>query len=571
MIIGLDVGGTHTDAVLLGAEGLVREVKVATDPANLFETVLLALESLMVGVEKDAVKRLVLSTTLATNLVVQKKLPPVAMLVAGGPGIHPDNFRTNDHYFTVSGALDHRGREIQPIDPDQIRTIGEQIHSSGLGLAGVVSKFSVRNPKHEEQMAALLAPYVERVFMGHQFSGILSFPRRIATTYLNTSVYPVHRDFFEAVQKSLNRQGLAVPIRVLKPDGGNMILTASLDFPCQTILSGPSASVMGALGIAPQDKTCLILDIGGTTTDMAVLIDGVPLLDPVGIEISGYKTLIRALKTESIGIGGDSVVRVTNGRLTIGPDRQGPPMAYGGPLPTPTDAFRLLGLTSDGNLEQARSGIEPLAKTLELSLETTATQIIDTACRMILEAAGEMVARINSQPVYTVHEMIEGRTVRPEHILVLGGPANLFVPRLAALFQGTASVVPHWQVANAIGCALARTTCEVSVFADTAQGVVVAPEEQFHQPIEKDFDLAQARALAMDLLRTKALNRGAHPDFLYTEIIEESQFNMIRGFRTIGKNIRVRAQVKPSLIQSYDLGATIEPSREWFKRVYGTA
>jgi N-methylhydantoinase A/oxoprolinase/acetone carboxylase beta subunit len=261
----------------------------------------------------------VLSTTLATNLVAQKKLPPVAMLVAGGPGIHPDHFRTNEDYFIVDGALDHRGREIQAIDEDQIRSIGEKIQSQGLGLAGVVSKFSVRNAAHEEQMARLLEPYVERVFLGHQISGALSFPRRIATTYLNTAVFPVHRDFFNAVQQSLTQKGLSVPIRLLKPDGGNMKLEASMDYPSQTILSGPSASVMGALGVAPQDKTCLILDIGGTTTDMAVLIDGVPLLAPIGIRINGYKTLTRALRTQSIGIGGDSAVRVQNGRLTIGP------------------------------------------------------------------------------------------------------------------------------------------------------------------------------------------------------------------------------------------------------------
>ena len=420
-------------------------------------------------------------------------------------------------------------------------------------------------------MAALLAPYVDRVFMGHQFSGTLSFPRRIATTYLNTAVYPVHKDFFEAVQKSLARRGLKVPIRVLKPDGGNMNLEASLDYPSQTILSGPSASVMGAMGVAPKDRTCLILDIGGTTTDMAVLIDGVPLLAPMGIEIDGYKTLIRALMTHSIGIGGDSVVREQNGHLTIGPDRLGPPMAYGGPLPTPTDAFCLLGLTPDGNPEAARSGIEPLAQALGISAEETATRIIDTACRQILSAADEMVDRINSKPVYTVHEMYEGQVIKPAHILVLGGPADLFAATLAPLFSGTVAKVPHWEVANAIGCALARTTCDVSVFADTAQGIVVAPEEEYREDIGGAFGLEQARTIALDLLRIKALNRGAHPDYLFTEIIEESEFNMIRGFRTIGRNIRVRAQVKPSLIQSFDLGAGEEASRDWLKRIYGDA
>jgi len=95
--------------------------------------------------------------------------------------------------------------------------------------------------------------------MGHPLSGVLSFPRRIATTYLNAAVYPVHRDFFTAVQGSLAQKGIAVPIRILKPDGGNMNMATSLDYPAQTILSGPSASVMGAIAYARADESCLTL------------------------------------------------------------------------------------------------------------------------------------------------------------------------------------------------------------------------------------------------------------------------------------------------------------------------
>src|SRR5690606_27385741 len=148
---------------------------------------------------------------------------------------------------------------------------------SGVRYAGVATKFSVHNPEHENQIADILAPYFERVFIGHQLSGNLNFPRRIATTYLNAAVYPVHKEFFEAVKQSLLQKGLDVPIRILKPDGGNMSFDSSVDHPAMTILSGPSASVMGALAYAPKSGVTLVLDIGGTTTDMAILIDGVPL------------------------------------------------------------------------------------------------------------------------------------------------------------------------------------------------------------------------------------------------------------------------------------------------------
>jgi len=552
VIIGLDVGGTHTDAVLLGADGLIRAIKVNTDPDRLYDTVIKAFDRLLAGQDVGEIRRVVLSTTLATNVVVQNRLPPVALLVSAGPGIDPEHFRIGSHYFRVKGALDHRGRELEPVDEKEIHRIGEELRALELPAVGVVSKFSVRNPAHELEIARILESYVEKVFVGHLFSGALSFPRRIATTYLNAAVYPVHARFFTAIHQSLESKGVSVPIRLLKPDGGNMNMSSSLAYPAQTILSGPSASVMGAIAYAPKDKTCLVLDIGGTTTDMAVIYNGAPIIAPHGIEIGRYKTLIRALLTRSIGIGGDSVVRVQEGQLVIGPDRVGLAMAHGGPQPTPTDALCLLGLAEEGDRAAAERGLAGLAGELQLSQEALAQLILDTACRQIMQAAREMVDHINSRPVYTVHEMYEGIKVRPDHILVLGGPAGQFAGRLAAMFEGQVETVPNWQVANAIGCALARTTCEVTVYADTARRLITAQGEEYNQQIPRSFTLAEARETAFELVRRKAMSRGANPEHLKMEVLEESQFNMVRQFATVGRNIRVRAQVKPGLIHGYD-------------------
>jgi len=552
MIIGLDVGGTHTDVVLIDRSGLVNAIKVPTDPTNLFQAILDGFTGVTKGIDPGGISRIVLSTTLATNVVVQEKQPPVGMVVAGGPGIDMELFRTNETYFRVKGAMDHRGREMAPLDENEITSIGQDLKSKGIRYAGVVTKFSVRNPEHEEKIARLLAPYVDRVFLGHKFSGMLNFPRRIATTYLNAAVYPVHKDFFEAVQRSLASMGIRVPLRILRPDGGNMSFDSSVNNPAQTILSGPSASVMGAIGYAPQKGTSLVLDIGGTTTDMAVLIDGVPLLAPLGIEIGPYKTLLRALRTRSIGIGGDSVVRFQDGGLRIGPDRIGRAMSYGGPVPTPTDAFCALGMSEGGDCRRSIEGLGPLAQNMGLSVEEVARRIFDEACRQILDSAQQMVDDINAAPVYTVHELWEGSRIQPEHLLILGGPAPQFAEGLKTLFPGTVTVVPHWHVANAIGCALARTTSEVILYADTAQRMAMAPGERFTRDISPSFGLEDARDMALELLREKALRRGADSESLEFEVIEEYQFNMVRDFETIGKNIRTRVQIKPGLIQGYD-------------------
>ncbi|MDL2321777.1 hydantoinase/oxoprolinase family protein [Desulfosarcina sp. OttesenSCG-928-B08] len=552
MIIGLDVGGTHADVVLLGEEGLVRQAKVPTDPSDLFNTVLTGLEKITKGIDPASIQRSVLSTTLATNRIIHQCMPDVGMIVAAGPGMDPELFRTCSDYHVVRGAIDHRGRPLLPVDLDQVHRIADSFEEKGIRHVGVVSKFSVRNSAHELAIADILEGRFDKVFMGHRVSGGLNFPRRIATTFLNASVYPIHKEFFEAVVSSLSQKGLSLPIRILKPDGGNMRFTTSLEHPAQMVLSGPAASVMGAVAFAPQNDTCLVLDIGGTTTDMAVLIDGVPLLDPIGVTIGDHKTLIRSLDTVSIGVGGDSAVRVINGKIQVGPDRVGMSMAFGGPGPTPTDAMVLLGVADEGDPDRARQGIQSVADALGVDIMTAAQMVFDKACQIILDEADAMVGRINAKPVYTVHELWEGSRVQPRHIMVLGGPAPWFAKGLARLGDCPVEVVPHWDVANAIGAGLARTTCEVTLFADTEQEIATAPEEDFTKTIPSSATKDDAIAMTLSLLRDKAIARGANPDHLELEVVDAMEFNMVRGFFTSGKNIRVRAQVKPGLIHGYD-------------------
>ena len=551
MIIGLDVGGTHTDVVLLGRDRLIKDIKVPTDPNDLFNSILTGLNAITADVDKTRIERLVLSTTLTTNAIVQGKIAPVGMIVTGGPGINPEFFRTSDQYYVVSGAIDHRGREIDPVDQNEIEHAAELLKQSDIHYLGVVGKFGVRNPAHELKIAEIIENSFDKIFLGHQISGNLNFPRRIATTYLNAAVYPIHKNFFESIKRSLEQEGLDIPIHLLKADGGTMSFLSSIDSPDQTILSGPAASVMGATPFASQGDS-LVIDIGGTSTDMALLIDGVPVLNPVGIQIGSFQTLTRALETCSIGLGGDSAVTVVAGKLRIGPERHGPAMAYGGPAPTPTDALVVLGEITDGDRGQSENGINSLAKELALSPKEMANRILNDFCQTILSAADNMIMRVNSKPVYTVHELQDGYQIQPHTMSVLGGPARHFAERLGKISAFQVSVVPKWKVANAIGAALARTTCEVSLFADTEQGIAFAPEENFYAKISKDFSKEDAIQQAFDLLRTKAIQKGAQTSDLEMEVIEDQAFNMVRGFNTTGQNIRVKVQVKPGLIQGYE-------------------
>ena len=551
MIIGLDVGGTHTDAVLIGEGRILRQAKVPTDHSNLFDCVWTGLDKVTADVAPGAILRAVLSTTLTTNAIAEGKIAKTGVVVSAGPGINPSNYRIGNHYYCVSGSIDHRGREIQPLREREIEEIAGKCLAENVRQIAVISKFSVRNPEHELKMAKILGRSCDHVVLGHRVSANLSFPRRIATAWLNAAVHPVHRLFFKAVGDSLKKRGLQIPIFVLKADGGTMSLEASIDVPGQTILSGPAASVMGALPFASGSGDTLVLDIGGTTTDMAVLVDRVPLLEPLGGEIGEHKTLIRSLNTRSIALGGDSVVRVIDGELLIGPERHGPAMAYGGSTPTPTDALFVLGKALNGDADASRRGLLPVADQLGVTLENAADRILDLSCQKIILAARKMVEAINSKPVYTVKEMLSGYKVKPVEILALGGPAPFFASRIEKLTGIQTSAVPQWHVANAIGAAMARNTSEVTLLADTERGLAIASEEEFSQRVGRDFGRKDALSLAFDLLRKKCLRAGASESEFDPEVVEDSQFNMVRGFYTAGRNIRIKVQTRPGLIPEY--------------------
>lgn len=554
MIIGLDVGGTHTDVVLIDKGGVVERVKVSTNEADLFGSVLSGLDGILKVTDPGRIHRIVLSTTLTTNAIVRDRVEPVGMVVTAGPGIDPTLFSTGPDFHLVTGAIDHRGREIHPVDEAEIARVGEQLKAKGIRHVGIVGKFSNRNPQHEMRIGELLAPHVERVFLGHRVSGHLNFPRRIATTYLNASVYPIHRGFFEAVDAALREKKLTAPVHIMKADGGTMSLHASIEAPAQTILSGPAASIMGAVLAAPADEDVVVIDIGGTTTDIALLVKGAPLLEPQGIELGRFKTLIRSLQNLSIGIGGDSHVRMGEDGVAVGPDRCGPPLAFGGPEVTPTDAFIVLGELAEGDRERACAGVAGIADRLNRGTEATAQAIIDRACVGILDEIGAMVARVNAKPVYTIHEMLEGYRIEPSRILVLGGPAEHFARHLARHTDLPVSLVAEWGVANAIGAAMARTTCEVCLVADTERGLVAVSDSDTQWDCDRNYGRADALKQALELLRVHAMEAGADGEDLDAEVTEDIQFNIVRGFATAGRNIRVTVQIKPGVIHGYSLG-----------------
>jgi len=546
MILGIDIGSTHTDAVLVEASEVVQKAKTTTYTEQLFTSLHAVTEELLGKKELGRLKRIVLSTTLATNAVVENKMAEVGLILMSGPGLAPFHltFNSNTHFF--SGYVDHRGAEVATLDLDRVREVRDTLERQGIQYVGVAGKFSPRNPAQEIRAAALFQSF-RHVSLGHRMAGNLNYPRRVAAAYLNAAIWEIHNHFATQAIEFFQQLKIQTPIYILKADGGTFSLDSSRDYPVQTILSGPAASIMGIMACREEKVDTIAIDIGGTTTDIALFAAGIPLLEPRGVNIGDYKTCIRGLRTRSIGTGGDSSVRYKNGNLLIGPRRDGRPAALGGPSPTPTDAMIVLGLTALGQPDAAAKAIKALADVMNLSLLEAAQTILEKTCRSIVQAIEKEIEAVVSQPVYTIYEYLLGHKFQPQLLTVVGGPANIMAPRLAALLNCDFYVPPHAEVANAIGAARSRTSLEMTLLADTERRFLAIADEGSQVAIPANFTRQEAQKLIREKLRAKALQQGTAEEDIEIEIVEDLEYPMVREQYRTGKNIRIKAQLRPGL------------------------
>lgn len=547
MILGIDVGGTHTDSVLMQNGKILRKSKVMTDKGDLLKSVMNATQAVTTPEDIKHLRRIVLSTTMTTNAVAQHQLDPVGLIVMSGPGVAHGDLPLHDKARFVKGYMNHRGMEAEGVDEDEILELKKVFAQQGVKHFGVVGKFSTRSPSHEKAVQSLLDDHASHVTMGHQLSGELSFPRRISTAYLNEAVWRLHSMMADQLQTYLKQLGADVPLYILKADGGTIDVEQSRHFPVQTILSGPAATIMGVLPFVPSSHDSVSIDVGGTTTDIALFADGAPLLEPKGVQIEEHKTLIRGLLTHSIAIGGDSHVRAVAGELLIGPERKGSAMAFDGPVPTPTDAMIVLGLANIGDKVKATAAIESVAKDFGKSTEATAQAIMDLACETIAAKVRSMIAEVNAKPVYTIHEMLEGKVLAPADAIVVGGPAPYMAAQIGRLLKMELIVPGDSDVINASGAAMARTTVELTLMADTEERLMSVAEEGVLSDIPRGFTMDDLIEIGREKLEQIARVAGAPEEDIEVEVADSQSFNVIRNGATTGKNFRVRLQIKPGL------------------------
>jgi len=324
--LGIDAGGTYTDAVIFDFSNrqILGKAKAQTTHWQYTEGINAALDQLDATLLAK-VELVSLSTTLATNAIVEGKGQAVGLLLMPPPGRF-DATETDHHPTTViPGRLNIAGEEQEPIDLDAVRAAAQRMidrhHVRAFAVTGYASCI---NPAHEMAVReALRQTFDLPVTCGHDVSETLNYRVRAQTAALNARIIPCLDSLLTDVNQSLARRSIDAPVMVVRSDGALMSTAAALEKPVMTILSGPAASVAGARYITESDEA-VVVDIGGTTTDLAIIERGQPRTCADGAIVGRFRTHVPALDMRTLGLGGDSRIALTRRKLTIGPDRVTP-------------------------------------------------------------------------------------------------------------------------------------------------------------------------------------------------------------------------------------------------------
>jgi len=324
--LGIDTGGTFTDAVLLDpARRVVASAKSLTTAFDLAIGIAGALDLLPAAMLRH-VDLVSLSTTLTTNSVVEGKGAPVCVLLAGYDAAQVKSSGLveligADAIESLPGGHDAGGFALVPID--EARTRAAIVRQAPRVSAFAISaSFGVRNPEHELQMRALVEQLCDKpVTCGHELASSLGAPRRALTVALNARMVSHVKALIDSVRRTLAARRIDAPLMMVQGDGTLVNVASALRRPVGTVLSGPAASVLGACALSGH-RDAIVADMGGTTTDIAVVRGGLPELGFDGAMVGQWRPMVEAVKVYAIGLGGDSEVRFGGGEgLVIGPRR----------------------------------------------------------------------------------------------------------------------------------------------------------------------------------------------------------------------------------------------------------
>ena len=473
MRLGIDVGGTNTDAVLMEGRRVVAVCKTPTTP-DVSDGIGAALRRILAssGVSPAQVQAVMIGTTHFTNAVVEARhLAATAAVRLGAPATlavppmadWPDRLRgaLGGHTYVCRGGHEFDGREISALDPDELRRVAADIGEAGVASVAVTSVFSPVNAEMETRAAAILAEELPGVKISlSREIGRIGLIERENATILNASLGPLADRVLDGFEEVVARAGIRASLFITQNDGTLLNLDYARRYPVATFASGPTNSMRGAAFLSGVTDG-VVIDVGGTTTDVGILVGGFPREASVVVHVGGVATNFRMPDVLSLGIGGGSMVRGSGTTVTVGPDSVGYRLeeqarVFGGPDLTATDIAVAGGLAEIGD----RSAVEGLENDLvQGALDRIRLDIAATVDRM----------KTSADPVAAI---------------VVGGGSILLGDDLPGVSE---MVRPdNFAVANAIGAAIAQVGGEVDrVFSLDGMGRREALESARSQATER--------------------------------------------------------------------------------------
>lgn len=396
-ILGIDTGGTYTDAAVIDAAShrILASAKSITTKGDLSIGVSNAMGAavgkLAGSVKAEDIRLVCVSTTLATNAVVEGHGNPAGVILIGFddgmvaktgiaaafPGVP---------IARIGGGHDHNGEALRPLDMAALKAAIEAMSSQVTAFA-IAASFAVRNNAHEMAARDMIVKLTGKpVTLSSELSNALDAPRRALTALLNARLISRITHLIEAVRAAMTGLGMAGGLMVVKGDGTLANAESVALRPIETVLSGPAASLVGAKWLAGCDDF-ILSDIGGTTTDVAVLSGGRPMVAPHGAEVGGWRTMVKAIDVRTVGLGGDSEVQLDGlGKLVIGPQRAVPVALLAARFPVVEDLL-------DADLAETEGG-SMLGKFVARPFGDRGE-----AAAGVTEREAEVLARIGEQPV----------------------------------------------------------------------------------------------------------------------------------------------------------------------------
>lgn len=445
MRIGVDVGGTHTDAVILDGQTVMASTKVLTSP-NVKDGVVNALDGILneSGIERGDIDAVMIGTTQFTNAVIQRRdLETTAIIRIALPSGElvppmidwPDDIAAElgRHVYMIHGGRTYDGFPISPLSDEEIDKAIEDIAAKQIGLVAISGVFSPSDPTQEQYVAARVRAKLPRVRVTLSHSiGRMGLLERENAALLNASLLPLADKVVKSFAAALKERQIDCPFFISQNDGTLMSAEFAAEFPALTFASGPTNSLRGASLLTELDDA-VVVDIGGTTSDIGVLQDGFPRQSNISIEVGGVRTNFRMPDIQAIGLGGGSIVQ--NEGSTIGPRSVGyrlvtESLVFGGQTLTASDIAVAAGYAEFGDKDRV-AGLDGA--------------VIETA-----------VAKIHDIIDNGIDQMKSSRD--PVPVILVGGGAVLVSRSLK-----TASIVHrpgHSGVANAIGAANAQVGSE---------------------------------------------------------------------------------------------------------------